>query len=342
MKAVRLRKSKIPEYTELSDIVLNKDDWVKVKVKAVGLCGSDIQKITSNDNPSNYSGIEVLGHEFSGCIEEVGISSNGLKVGDRVVVNPLIPCYSCNLCKEKQYQLCTNLNAIGRTVQGAFAEYVAAPSKNIRKISERLSYETAALTDVVAVAIHNYHLSDSPKNKDILIYGDGPIAITCLQIYKEYRNKISLIGKHKKNLELSKLFGATPVEISGVNELKSNNYDMVIESVGRNQEDTIRQAIRLVKPKGKIIVTGVFEKGYEGKIPFRDLFYKEAILLGSNSYSIQDNKNEFDIALEMLEKKVIDLSEIITHILPLKKFNEGLKLIKNKEKSGAIKIIYKP
>lgn len=339
MKAIRIRKSKIPEYTELSDLVLDKDKWVKIRIKAVGLCGSDIQKIGSEVDPSNT---EVLGHEFSGYIKEVKGSSDNFKIGDRVTAIPLIPCYSCATCKGGSHHLCNNLNSIGKTLQGAFAEHILVPSRNVRKISERLSYEVASLTDVVAVAIHSYHLAGSPKNKDILIYGDGSVAVTCLQVYKNYGNRVTLIGKHKKNLELSKSLGAIIKEISKVDELKSNNYDVVVESVGRNQDYTIRQAIRLVKPQGRIVVTGVFENGYEGNMPFRSLFYKEANLLGSNSYPLGDDKNDFDVALEMLEKGAIDPSKIITHILPLEKFNEGIELIKKKKESGAIKIIYRP
>jgi threonine dehydrogenase-like Zn-dependent dehydrogenase len=125
--------------------------------------------------------------------------------------------------------------------------------------------------------------------------------------------------------------------------LKDNNrYDIIIEAVGRKQQKTMRESIKLIKLKGKIVVTGVFEEGYEGNLPFRELFYKEVSLIGSNSYSTFQGRNEFDIALEIIENKEINLSDLITHILPLSEFEKGLNLMKNKKESGCIKVIYRP
>ncbi len=111
---------------------------------------------------------------------------------------------------------------------------------------------------------------------------------------------------------------------------------------GRKQDKTLQQAIRLTKPGGKIIVLGVFEKNFFGKILLRDLFYKEIEIIGSNSYGFFNGKNEFAMAISLLRKLKTRFSKIITHIIPLKNFKEGLNLIKDKKDSGVIKIILKP
>ena len=88
-------------------------------------------------------------------------------------------------------------------------------------------------------------------------------------------------------------------------------------------------------------MAGVYESGFVGKMIFRDLFYKEATLQGSNSYGVWNGENEFDIALRMVEEEEINTSDILTHILPLKEFSKGVKLMNEKEKSGAIKVVYR-
>ena len=144
-----------------------------------------------------YLPIQVLGHEFSGEIIEIGSKVNQ-NIGDRVVVNPLIPCESCTPCNEENYQLCENIDSIGRTLPGAFSEQVLVPAKNIIKIPDKMSYEKASLADVYAVAFHNYHLAGSPKEKKILIIGDGAVGLSCLQVFEN--NNVSILGKHQKGL----------------------------------------------------------------------------------------------------------------------------------------------
>lgn len=343
MKGVLLSKKSIVEYTSLEDVLINDDVWVKIRVNAVGLCGSDVQKIFSDyDYAANGENI-LLGHEFSGQISEIGKKTSALEVGMRVTANPLVPCYSCPQCDSENYNLCQRVSAIGRDLAGAFAEYVLVPSKNVRPIPENMSFEVAAMTDLVAVALHSYNLAGSPDNKRILIYGDGAIGLSCLQVYKAKNNKTFMIGKHPLNLEIARNLGAAEsIPLSEADSLKSDQFDVVVEAVGKKQSDTINKAISLVRPAGKVVVLGVFEKEYLGIINLRQLFYKEALLFGSNSYSIFNGKNEFDAALGMIKDGIVDFTKIITHKLPLSDFNKGLELISNKDKFGAIKVVYNP
>jgi len=339
MKAIILSKPKNPEIKELEDLVLDKPDWVKIRVRAVGLCGSDMQKINSDLNPSTYLRTRILGHEFAGEILEIGNQVSRIYIGDRVTVNPLIPCGSCLQCQQGHYQLCYNIESIGRTLPGAFSEQVLVPAKNVKKISEDVTYEKAALTDVVAVAVHNYHLSGSPRGKEILIFGDGAVGLSCLQVYGQ-ANKVDLVGKHHKHKV--ECVGGKYIDASVIKNLPDNSYDVIVETVGREQDKTLSESIRLVRPQGQIVVAGVYVSGYKGQFLFRDLFYKEVSLQGSNSYGSWDGRDEFSIALELIESGRFDTSEIITHVLPLTQFLEGVRLMNEKEKSGAVKVIYNP
>jgi threonine dehydrogenase-like Zn-dependent dehydrogenase len=340
MKAVTLSGPGRTEYKGLEDLVLDKPGWVRIRVRSVGLCGSDIQKINSEIEPSTYLRSNILGHELAGEITEVGDRVNNVRVGDRITANPLIPCYRCQPCQRGSYGLCENLLSIGKALPGAFAEEVLVPAENVRKLKDKISFDEASLTDVVAVALHSYHLAGSPKMKNILIHGDGPVGLVCTQILKNNRNIIDVIGKHHQYpVELS---GGVFIPLGAANELPPKNYDIIIECVGRRQEETLNQSARLIRPSGTIVVNGVFEVGYKGSLVYRDLFIKEATLRGSNSYGLWHGNSEFDQALGLIEQGCMDMSRIITHVLPLDRFNEGLELVNNKEKSKAIKIIYKP
>jgi L-iditol 2-dehydrogenase len=98
MKAIILLKPQKPELKELEDLILNKEDWVKIRVRAVGLCGSDMQKINSSVDPGTYLKTQILGHEFSGEILEIGSGVEKMSLGERVTANPLIPWGSCVPC----------------------------------------------------------------------------------------------------------------------------------------------------------------------------------------------------------------------------------------------------
>ena len=125
-------------------------------------------------------------------------------------------------------------------------------------------------------------------------------------------------------------------------DVTNNSYDVIVETVGRKQDETLAESVGLVRPQGRIAVAGVYESGYKGQFLFRDLFYKEVSLQGSNSYGVWYGKDEFDIALRLIEEGKVNTSEMITHVLPINQFLEGVRLMNEKNKSGAVKIIYRP
>ncbi len=332
MKAVVISKKRKIEYKEIPEPKL-KRGYVKIKVKATGLCGSDIQKIFSDKKALTLIKTNIWGHEISGVVYEIGKNVKKFRKGDRVIINPLI--------RNKEDDNITMVKSIGKDFPGGFAEYVLVPYQNLRKIPQKIDFEEAVLTDSIAVALHGYHLSGAPSNKDILIIGDGSLALITSLICLEFNNKVTIIGKNLKNLDLASNFGADSLKDSQIKNLKGN-YDIIFEVVGRRQNKTLRNAIRFIKPNGQIVVLGVFEKGFYGKIPLRELFYKEGKIVGSNSYGFFDRKNEFDMAINLLRKIKPKFSQLITNVMPLKDFKSGLNLIKNKKDSKVIKIVFKP
>ncbi len=331
MKAVIISKKGKIEYEEVREPRI-KNNYIKVKVKAAGLCGSDIQKIFSDKKALKSVETKIWGHEISGVIQEVGEDVKYFKKGDRVVINPLV--------RKRKNDPITEVCSIGKNFPGGFAEYVLVDYRNLRKISPKIGFKEAVLADSIASAFHAYHLSHSPINKSVLILGDGPLALITSILCAE-NNEVTLMGKNIRNLKLASELG---IETLKEGKLKNSNkkFDVVFEVVGRRQSDTLNQAIKNVKPNGLITILGVFEKDFYGKILLRALFYKEIKMIGSNSYGFFNKKDEFNLAIEFLKKQRQKLSKIITHVIPLKDFKAGLDIIKDKEHSKVIKIVFEP
>lgn len=128
-----------------------KSDEVLVKVKAAGICGSDIARVFKT---GTYHFPTVIGHEFSGVVSDIGSSTYLSWLGKRVSVFPLKPCFKCNNCKNKEYELCSNYDYLGSRCNGGFAEYVAVPVWNLLEIPDCVCYEEAAMLEPAAVALH--------------------------------------------------------------------------------------------------------------------------------------------------------------------------------------------
>lgn len=326
MKAIKLSKGDI-KYCDVADPKL-KRGFAKIKVISTGLCGSDIQKILFDSLARKSLKTDILGHELSGVIENVA-SNSIFKNGDRVAVAPII--------FDKTFSIINSVS-LGKEFPGGFAQYCLVPIKNLRKIPQNLSFDLAALADVVAVSLHGYDFSGKPNNKKILIIGDGTIALSIALLLKSKKNKVFLLGKNSKNLHIAAKLG-----IKLLTDLKrSDIFDFVFECVGRSQNDTLETSIKAVKPKGMIIVFGVFGKDYKNVLCLRNLFFKEAIIRGSNSYEVTSIRDDFSEALKFISQNKSKFSKLITHVLPLKDFNKALSSIKNRGEIGAIKIIFHP
>ncbi len=333
MKAIVFDKNHKPSLKNIT-LKRNSDSDVVVKVEACGLCGSDLNKI--KDESFNLERI-ILGHEISGVVYDPGGSN--FRKNDRVVVNPLVPCYSCESCKKGNYGLCNNLKIIGRDLDGGFAEFVSVPPKNVYLINKDLSFEEATFVDLVACGIHSYNLSGKPSNLEVLVIGDGPLGLISAFIFNTYENKVFLEGKHNFNIKVAREQGIK-ADYFHSKLFKDDKYDVVLECVGRNQSETINEAIDKVKKRGKIIVSGVFNQDSNYDIHLRKLFYKEALMQGSNTHGIFEGLNEFQYALNLLEERRINVRPLITHIFKLKDFDDGLKL-RLERHSNVIKIVYK-
>lgn len=337
MKAISLKEH--IKYEDVSEPILASAHDVKILVASVGLCGSDIYKILHGGTPNGYLKTNILGHEVSGTVVEIGSDVTSLAIGDRVVVEPIFPP-----SYKENYQFDIETKFLGRDIQGAFSEYIVVPEGSVFKIASSLDFNTASLTDVVAVALHGIHRCVHKKSK-IAIIGDGAIALSTIALFHilGLSSDLICIGCSKKKLELAQELGATKTFLS--TEVPSSEhgiYDVVFEAVGGAQPKTLEQAIELSSPTGVIGIFGVFQAGFQHNIQLRPAFYKELSIVGLNSYSIYKRQREFKMALDILEKHSSVFSKIITHNEPLHKFNEIMELIRIKDENFPVKAVFNP
>ena len=159
---------------------------IKVRVMAAGICGSDLPRVFKG---TIHRYPQVLGHEFSGYVAEVGDGVEGFKVGDHVAGAPLLPCMTCADCARGHYSQCKQYGFIGSRQQGAFADYVVLPAKNAVKIDQSLSFEQGALFEPCTVGIHGVKLSNFTGGKSVAILGGGTIGYFTMQWAKIFGAK---------------------------------------------------------------------------------------------------------------------------------------------------------
>lgn len=296
-----------------------------VKVIYAGLCGSDMHKILS---PSENEETITLGHEIVGTVEN---TSNKKFLNKKVAINPIINCGTCENCQQKMSQFCTNSINLGKNIDGGFSYYVKAPNKSLYILSNNFPTEAATLIDGAAVIVNALEKTKT-KPKKVLIVGDGTIGALAIAVLNSlYKNiSITLIGKNNKNF-LEKIYSLSPVD---------NNYDLCIETVGRSQEDTLNLCIEKSSIGGTILVLGVYPSSYMLGFSARTAFYKELAIYGINSFVKHERRDDFQKAIDIIDKNSQLFLPLITHKVHLENFTSGVEKMKNKKEEPIIKINY--
>lgn len=186
---------------------------VLVRVKYTGICGSDIPRV--NGDACHYFP-NVLGHEFSGTVEEVGEGVTTLKPGDRVAGVPLVPCMQCGDCQKGNYSLCRHYSFIGSREFGSFAQYVAVPERNAVRFDDAVSFEEGAFFEPATVALHGLRRVDYKGGRTVAVLGGGTIGMLTMQWAKIFGAKKTVVFDIvEERLDLAKRLGADCVINSG-------------------------------------------------------------------------------------------------------------------------------
>jgi len=298
---------------------------VLIRMRAGGICGTDLEKIHGGYGPGG-----ILGHEVSGVIEEIGEEVKGLTRGDRVVAYHHVPCYSCYYCQHGDHTICDSFKSTNFDPCG-FAELFRVPEFNVSRgavipLPDSVGFEEAALLEPTACCIRALDRLHVQAGDKALVVGLGPTGLTHLQLLRSMGAGLILGSDvQKARLDMARKLGADQVfdaaQQNVVDEVKKatiTGVDLAIVSTGNPK--ALSQAVSSVRKGGKVMLFGAPAQGANFQLDVSSLFSRQVSIL--SSYSCVEE--EISRALHMLQRKAIDLASMITHRFPLKDAKEAL------------------
>ena len=290
---------------------------VLVRVKASGVCGSDMPRVLGTG--AHYYPI-ILGHEFSGEVVEIGKNVTNVQVGDKVAGAPLLPCHKCVDCLRGYYSQCKHYSFIGSRTSGSWAEYVKMPAINAVKLPDEVSYIEGAFLEPITVALHGLFVMDFRGGFDVAIVGMGTIGLLTLQCAKALGAKnIYAFDIEDEKLSIAKEYGAHCCINTGEEGFKEKvweatngrGFSQVIETAG--VEFTEKLALEIASNKGNVMFIGTPSKPITLQPrEFEYLNRKELTVRGSwMSYSAPFPGEEWELAAYYLKTKEIKVDRLI-------------------------------
>ena len=330
-------------FDNIEEPKMNNQLNVKIKVLYCGICGSDIHKLLFEKPNKNYVKTRVLGHEITGIVVDKMKNVRDIQIGDRVVVEPLLYCNDCDMCKRGHIQFCDNLKSLGKDFQGGFAEYLVTNEHQLYKVDKKVDTKIATLSDPYSVAMHIAKMVQKKVNNKnnirVAIIGDGIIGIACAELLC-HGNEVIIFGKYNNRADTLKKINVGYVNTKDIDSYL-DYFDVIIEAVGGRQSKTLEEAINISHRKGIIFVAGVYDNKFIFDISLRNAFYKELSIIGCNSFEKEGNISDFKLALDFLSNDSIISNDLISKIYDISDFNRAIDYIKNRKSNECIKVMIK-
>jgi L-iditol 2-dehydrogenase len=335
LKKLEIQDSPIPHFSK---------NEVLIRVKACGICGSDVH---------GYDGSSgrripplIMGHEAAGLIEECGAEVSGFSKGDRVTFDSTVYCGKCSYCKKGQVNLCDNRMVLGVSCEdyrrhGAFAEFVAVPSHIIYKLPDTFPFEHAAMIEAVSVAVHAVGRISFDSGDKSLVVGAGMIGLLLIQAIRSAGcREIIAVDMDNDRLNLAKKLGATQVinsqEVDALrfilNETGGQGVDKSFEVVGATP--TVQLSIHAVRKGGSVVMVGNLAP--EVELPLQSVVTREISLFGTCA-----SAGEYPKCIELMADGLIQVDPLISAKVALEEGPEWFDRLYGRE-PGLMKVILKP
>ncbi len=312
------------------------DSQIKVKIKRIGVCGSDIHV---NHGKHPYTSYPVVqGHEVSAVVEQTGAAVSNVKVGDAVTIQPQVVCGKCYPCTHGMYNDCEELKVMGFQTTGMASEYFVTEAAKAIKLPEGMSLDFGAMIEPLAVAVHAVRRYGDVSGKKVLVLGGGPIGNLVAQTARAMGAADILLSE----LSAYRLETAEKCRIKTVNPKNedlllainrtfgTDRADVIFECIGINP--TMKQAIEYARKGSDIVVVGVFAE--LGTINMGFIQDHELRLIGTAMYREEDYMK----AIELVSGGLIELGALITHRVAFRDYAEAYRII-DEQKDKAMKVI---
>jgi len=300
------------------------NNQVLIRTSYTGICGSDLHRY--NNSPGWITPYPViLGHETSGVVAEVGRNVTKFRVGDRVVIEPIVSCRHCKYCMEGNYHLCVDLKTIPLHLDGSFADYIAFDACFVHKIPDNMELLLGVLVEPISVSLHAVRMCNPGPGKSAVVLGAGPIGLIAAMLLRYYGvSSIIVTDFIESRLQVAQQIGI-PITVN-VKEKNTQNLikkympsgaDIVIEASGSHR--AIETSAEIIRRGGCVCLVGV-----PGvcSFDFFKLFSKEATIKTSYKYN-----NEFPIAIEILAEATLDWKKLITNTFNFSEISKAMNYI---------------
>ena len=329
------------------------DDDLLVKVRSVGICGSDVAYYfgMSSLETSDGKGPLILGHEFTGEVIEVGSNAGGsFKVGDRVVVNPVQSNPNSFWSQKGLSNLCTEKRILGVGNDGGFAEYAASDYRWTVKLPENVTYDQGALTEPLACGLYAVNNLNAAPGQTVVVFGPGPIGLMMVQVLKSRGTaNVILVGTRDYRLERGKELGAdlvvnakdthSPFYIEDLGEkiASMNNGELADRAITATSSlDAIHTSLEVTGRHATVVVFGLPGDTDVMQVPILD-----TILMDKTIRFSWLAPNTWEEAVQLIADGAVNMDKIISHEFPLEDLAEGITKVRNREDNctkGLIKV----
>ncbi len=317
---------------------------VKVRIKAGGICGSDLHYYQHG----GFGAIRlqeplILGHEAAGIVEETGSGVQALKPGMRVAINPSLACGQCRFCQTGMQQHCLDMRFYGSAmrfphVQGLFRESLVCEAAQAHPVAEAVSMAEAAMAEPLAVCLHAANRAGSLLGKRVLITGCGPIgALMAVAARRAGAAEIIITDVTAAPLLIAEKLGAdqaidTARNPEAMQEFArgKGQFDVLFEASGASR--AFNDALALVRPQGIIVQIG---NGADFTLPVSTLVAKEIDWRGTFRFH-----SEFGLAVELLNQRLVDVMPLLTATLPLEQAAEAFALAGDRQRAMKVQLSF--
>ncbi len=298
---------------------------VRLNVAWCGVCGTDLH-IYRGHMDARLTFPQVIGHEASATVAEVGPGVDGFSVGDAVAVRPLDACGECVACKRGFGHICTKLNFVGIDSPGAFQEHWTVPAELLHRLPGGMDLKLAAFVEPLAVACHDLRMAELESGESVVVLGGGPIGMLIALAAKAAGARVLLSELSAFRLELAGSLGVetvNPTEEDVEARVKDftggDGADVVFEVSGA--APSIAVMTSLARPRGRVVVVAIVPKPVP--VDLFQVFWKELKLIGTRVYEPQD----YDRAIELLASGEVDPMPLVTAEMPLDRLGEAFEVL---------------
>ena len=331
MKALNLYAVRDLRYDEVP-VPERRADEILLRVKAVGICGSDLPRVFEK---GTYHFPTIIGHEFAG---EVAAAEDTALVGKRAAVFPLVPCGVCSACQTGHYAQCSQYDYYGSRCDGAMAEYIAVKQRNLVFLPDDVPYEAAAMGEPAAVALHAFRKARVGLGQTLVVFGIGPIGLIIAQWARAAGVKnIVLVARSEEKTAFARQQGfmqainsqQTDVEAYVRGLTAGQGADACIEGTGMSEP--LAMCLLCAKNFGVVVTMG--NPAGDMVLPqqaYWKILRKELRVVGTWNSSFCSIENDWQDTLAAMENKTIDVLPLITHRYALAEYQTAFALMHEK------------